>query len=162
MPVTVTSPQHRSFYQRWGWAIIAVTICLTPFAFFSAAKTIQSNVNKVEDWLPKNFIETTQLAWFRKHFACDQFIVISWEGCKLADPNNPESTDDPRIEEVAELLVPSSDAIAATQQLPPELDEARKRYFKVVSTGRRVIDSLTAEPLKLDPALLSIVCKARW
>ena len=156
MPVTFTSQHKRSFYQRWGWAIIAVTVCLTPFAFYSAGRTVQSNVNKVEDWLPKNFVETTQLAWFRKHFACDQFIVISWEGCKLADPAAPEGSedtnfDDPRIERVAQLLVPSSDTIATEQQLTPELDAARRRYFRVVSTGRRVVDSLVAEPLKLTP-----------
>lgn len=146
-----TSPQKRSFYQRWSWAIIAVTVCLTPFAFYSAGRTVQSNVNKVEDWLPKNFVETTQLAWFRKHFACDQFVVVSWEGCKLADPTVPGDTDDPRIERLAQLLVPDSDQVAAEQSLAPELDAARRRYFKVVSTGRRVVDSLVAEPLKLDP-----------
>ena len=151
MPVTFTCPQKRSFYQRWGWAIIAVTVFLTPFAFYSAGRTVQSNVNKVEDWLPKNFIETTQLAWFRKHFACDQFIVISWDGCKLADPAIPGDEDDPRIERVAQLLVPDSDATAAEQALTPELDSARRRYFKAVSTGRRVVDSLIAEPLKLEP-----------
>ncbi|MDX1926835.1 MAG: MMPL family transporter [Pirellulaceae bacterium] len=149
--MTFTSPQKRSFYQRWGWAIIAATICLTPFAFYTAARTVQSNVNKVEDWLPKNFVETTQLAWFRKHFACDQFIVLSWEGCKLADPEVPGDTDDPRIERLAQLLVPSSDEIAAEQALSPELDAARRRYFKVVATGRRVVDSLVAEPLRLEP-----------
>ncbi len=151
MPVTFTSPQKRSFYQRWGWAIIAVTVCLTPFAFYSAGRTVQSNINKVEDWLPKNFVETTQLAWFRKHFACDQFIVISWDGCKLADPGVPGDTDDPRIERVAQLLVPDSELVTADQSLTPELDTARRRYFKVVSTGRRVVDSLVAEPLKLEP-----------
>lgn len=151
MPVTFTSQQKRSFYQRWGWAIIAVTFCLTPFAFFCAARTIQSNVNKVEDWLPKNFVETAQLAWFRKHFACDQFIVLSWDDCKLADPTIPGDVDDPRIERLAQLLVPDSDAIASEQALTPELDAARRRYFKVASTGRRVVDSLTAEPLKLEP-----------
>jgi uncharacterized protein len=151
MPVTFTSPQKRSFYQRWGWAIIAVTVCLTPFAFYSAGRTILSNVNKVEDWLPKNFVETTQLAWFRKHFACDQFIVISWDDCKLGDLAVAGDTDDPRIERLAQLLVPDSEAVAAEQALPPELDAARRRYFKVVSTGRRVVDSLTADPLKLQP-----------
>lgn len=151
MPVTFTSPQKRSFYQRWGWAILAVTVCLTPFAFYSAGRTVQSNVNKVEDWLPKNFVETTQLAWFRKHFACDQFIVLSWDECKLADQAVPGDMDDPRIERLAQLLVPDSDAIASEQALTPELDAARRRYFKVVSTGRRVVESLVAEPLKLEP-----------
>ncbi len=150
MPVTFTSPQKRSFYQRWGWAIIAVTVCLTPFAFYSAGRTVQSNVNKVEDWLPKNFIETEQLAWFREHFACDQFIVVSWDGCKLADPNIPGDADDPRIERVAQLLVPDSEEVGNAQDLTPELEAARRRYFKVVSTGRRVVNSLTAEPLKLE------------
>jgi hypothetical protein len=124
---------------------------LTPFAFYSAGRTVQSNVNKVEDWLPKNFVETTQLAWFRKHFACDQFIVLSWDECKLADQAVPGDVDDPRIERLAQLLVPDSDAIESEQALTPELDAARRRYFKVVSTGRRVVDSLVAEPLKLEP-----------
>ncbi len=143
------APQNRTFYQRWGWAILALTCCLTPVAFYSAGRAVQSNVNKVEDWLPKTFVETRQLAWFRKYFACDQFIVISWDGCLLNDPENPESVDDPRIERVAQLLVPESEEVAASQQLPKELDEARRKYFKAVSTGRRLIDRMCAEPLCL-------------
>ncbi len=149
LPVNTTSIGKRSFYQRWGWAIIAATICLTPCAFYTAGRSVQSNVNKVEDWLPKTFAETKQLAWFRKHFACDQFIVISWQGCQLGDATNPESEDDPRIERLAQLLVPDSNAATTAQPVSPELDAARKRYFKSVSTGRRLLDRLMSEPLKL-------------
>jgi uncharacterized protein len=151
MPVNITSIARRSFYQRFGWAIIAVTICLTPFAFYTAGRAVQSNVNKVEDWLPKTFAETKQLAWFRQNFACDQFIVVSWEGCLLRDSADPESQDDPRIERLAQLLVPDSEAMAADQPVTPELDAARKRYFRSVATGRRLLDKLVADPLKLPP-----------
>jgi uncharacterized protein len=145
----IANPTKTTFYQRWGWAILALTCCLTPFAFYTAGRAVQSNVNKVEDWLPKTFVETKQLAWFRKYFACDQFIVISWEGCLLADAENPETKDDPRIEQVAQLLVPDSEEIAAGQQLPKELDEARRKYFKAASTGRHLVDRMCNEPLNL-------------
>lgn len=147
----IASPPKRTFYQRWGWAILALTCCLTPLAFYTAGKAVQSNVNKVEDWLPKTFIETKQLAWFRKYFACDQFIVISWDGCLLRDPNDPNSVDDPRIERVAQILVPDNEQIASTHGLSAELDAARRKYFKSVATGRRLVDQMCVEPLSLAP-----------
>jgi len=55
----------KTFYDRWGWIILIGSLSCVPFAFFSAGKAIQSNVNKIEDWLPKSFSETGELAWFR-------------------------------------------------------------------------------------------------
>ena len=92
-------------------------------------------MNKVEDWLPKTFAETGELAWFRKNFPSDQFILVSWEGCKLSE--NPElgsEGDDSRIAKLASLVAPvnpdpnDSNAIEA------------KKYFKGVSTGRQLLD----------------------
>ncbi len=112
---------------------------MVPFAFFGAGKAIQSNVNKVEDWLPKTFAETGELAWFRKNFPTDQFIIISWEGCKLGgNPAEGGEPDDPRIAQLAQLFEPK-DAD------PNDLDAAdAKKYFKGVSTGRQLIEQLTS------------------
>lgn len=135
----VQQPQanKKTFYDRWGWLILISSLACVPFAFFGAAKAIQSNVNKVEDWLPKSFAETKELAWFRAHFPSDQFILVSWEGCKLgADPSTGVEGDDPRIAKLAELVSPS-------EVDPNDLDslEAAK-YFKGVSTGRILLDQL--------------------
>ncbi|MFO1066341.1 MAG: MMPL family transporter [Pirellulales bacterium] len=152
-----------TFYDRWGKAILLLTMLLVPGIFYSAGKAVQSNVNKVEDWLPKTFEETKQLGWFRKHFMSDQFIIISWDGCKLG---TNAGEDDPRIERLAKLLVPDSpDALqgqaaalvdqASPDPLPPLSDEllaGRERYFKSVTTGRRVLERLQGPPLSIDNA----------
>ncbi len=135
----------KTFYDRWGWLILIASLACVPFAFFGAAKAIQSNVNKVEDWLPKSFAETAELAWFRKNFPSDQFILVSWEGCKLAE--NPElgaEGDDPRIAKLAALVAPPD-----SDSTDIDFVEAKK-YFKGVSTGRQLIEQLTTGPHPLE------------
>ena len=128
----------KTFYDRWGWLILIASLTCVPFAFYGAGKAIQSNVNKVEDWLPKSFAETGELAWFRKNFPSDQFILVSWEGCKLGE--NPElggEGDDPRIAKLAALVAPQNPD-------PNDIDAAEaKTFFKGVSTGRQLLEQLT-------------------
>jgi len=140
----------KTFYDRWGWLILIGSLACVPFAFFSAGKAVQSNVNKVEDWLPKSFVETSELAWFRKHFPSDQFILVSWDGCKLGeDPSTGAENDDPRIAQLAALVAPAvvdpnnTDAVEA------------KKFFKGVSTGRQLLDQLTSgtHPLSMTDAI---------
>ncbi len=112
-----------TFFDRWGKLILLFTVAMMPGIFYCAGKAVQSNVNKVEDWLPKTFNETKQLSWFRKHFASDQFVVISWEGCRIGHIEGPDAaaTDDPRIERLAQLLV----ADRAAKDLPKELQPVK-------------------------------------
>jgi predicted RND superfamily exporter protein len=130
---------RKTFYDRFGWLILIVCFAAIPFAFFGAGKAVQSNVNKVEDWLPKNYAETGELSWFRKNFPSDQFVLVSWEGCLLtADPSGDPSGDDPRIDRLAKLVSP--EAVA-----PDDLDaQEAKKFFKGVSTGRTLIQQLTS------------------
>lgn len=95
------------FYSRRAGWILLVCALAAPVLFFGAARAVQSNNNKVEDWLPSGFNETVQLQWFRDHFITDQFIIISWEGCHLGgDPSDPQAEpDDPRIAQVANMLL---------------------------------------------------------
>lgn len=131
-------PQKSSFYARWSWAILASTIFVVPFAFYNAGMAVQSNVNKIEDWLPSTFRETGELKWFRDNFPTDQFILITWDGCKLAgDPEiYPEDQDDPRIEALAKAL--------RGESLPADHPDAIacKQFIKSVSTGREVLNRL--------------------
>lgn len=158
---------QRTFYDRWSLPILLMTLAFVPIVFYSAGKAVQSNVNKVEDWLPKTFDETRQLAWFRQHFANDQFIIISWEGCRLGESADE---DDPRIERLAQMLVPnppqvngesdseqadvpeeeSTNSLVAQANVSDELRTSAARYFKSVSTGRRLLDKLTSPPLNID------------
>jgi len=148
--VQKSSVGGKTFYDRWGWLILIASLCCVPFAFFGAGKAIQSNVNKVEDWLPKSFAETGELAWFRKNFPSDQFILISWDGCKLAEnPEHGPQGDDPRIAKLAALLSP-------TEVNPNDLDSLEaKKFFKGVTTGRMLLEQMTvgSHPLEYPEAV---------
>lgn len=134
-----SNPNKKTFYDRFAWLILIPALVWVPFAFVGAGNAIQSNVNKVEDWLPKNYAETGELSWFRKNFPSDQFIIISWDGCTLTeDPEGDPSGDDPRIARLAELIY-SSDP----DPEDPDTREARQ-YFKGVTTGRTLINQLTS------------------
>ncbi len=135
----------KTFYDRWGWLILIASLSCVPFAFYGAGKAVQSNVNKVEDWLPKSFAETAELAWFRKNFPSDQFILVSWEGCKLGE--NPElggEGDDPRIAKLAALIAPENPDPNDPDAIEDNADAIEaKKYFNGVSTGRQLIEKLT-------------------
>jgi predicted RND superfamily exporter protein len=132
-----------TFYSRWGLAILIVSLLLVPFAFYGAGRAVQSNVNKVEDWLPKTFAETAELEWFRANFPTDQFVVVSWEGCRLGtDPSLPQAEpDDPRLQQLVSILMPP--AAASDEDL--DVREARQ-FIKSVMTGRDMLNQLTAPP----------------
>ncbi len=125
----------KTFYDRFGWLLLLVCLMGIPFAFYGAGLAVQSNVNKVEDWLPKTYEETAELAWFRKNFPSDQFIIVSWKGCVLGDT---AEEDDPRIAQLAKLVAPD-------EVDPNDIDAVEaKKYFKSVQTGRMLLDQMTS------------------
>ncbi|MCA9179858.1 MAG: MMPL family transporter, partial [Planctomycetales bacterium] len=46
---------------------------------------LQKTENNVKDWLPADFRETEELAWFAKKFVSEQFVVATWSGCDKDD-----------------------------------------------------------------------------
>ena len=155
------------FFRRFsGWLLLGFAVA-TPGLMYSAYRTIRSNANEIADWLPASYNETTQLDWFREHFPADQFVIISWDGCRLGgDPSEPGAEpDDPRIEPLAELLVPSRDATGATGTAEKAVGENRDvstevveaafpldsaaEHFKSVTTGRRLLNRLTSPAINL-------------
>lgn len=127
------------FIQRRAWLILLAGFVIVPVILYGAGKSLRSNKNEVEDWLPGSFPETSQLRWFREHFSADRFVIISWEGCLLGDDPESESgaEDDPRIEKLARLLVSGNSK------------DKYSKYFQSVSTARRVLNELTSEPLSV-------------
>ncbi|MEZ6079608.1 MAG: hypothetical protein R3C56_29255 [Pirellulaceae bacterium] len=150
---------------------------------------VQSNVNRVEDWLPKTFEETKHLAWFREHFPSDQFVIVSWRGCRLdvgqatnGETNRVSPGDDPRLVRLARLLVPEKnlgeredsldqvnlqDPGSSTDDASPEDAAPCSKYFNSVLTGRDLLNQLTAPPLSLSvEAAAESACRdddrSRW
>ncbi len=65
--------------------LLMLVFFFVPFAFRGARMALQKTENNVKDWLPSDFRETEELAWFAKRFVSEQFIVATWEGCHEGD-----------------------------------------------------------------------------
>lgn len=128
----------KPWYARWSLLILAAFALVSPILAFGAVQAVRSNTNQVADWLPQSFSETGELAWYRKHFVSDQFVVLSWEGCELdADAEDAQSLNpDPRIHQLASLLT-SDQPIAGRAGAMPY-----SHYFKSVLTGPRMLEYL--------------------
>jgi len=128
------SHPESNFYQRNSVWILAVLIFLLPLVVVGAIKAKGNNRNDVKGWLPLEYPETQTYRFFRRNFQGEEFILVSWDGCRM---------DDPRLELLAQKLLP-----------PPEEASRIERplYFKTAQTGPRAVARMTDEngPLKLE------------
>jgi len=97
------------FFREYGFTILFVVVFFLAFIWMGTKRTLQSSSNNVEDWLPANIQETKDYKWFLQNFPMESFVVISWNGCKVADESGEpsEPNDEGRIEMFAQKLVPS-------------------------------------------------------
>ena len=109
----------------------AFLIALAPRGAF---KAIQSNSNNLDAWLPAAHQEIVDLHWFREQFDGDQFVLVSWDGCTLAEAG--------KLQRIARTLAPEAPAG------PPNV-AVEKPLFSRVATGPEIIDQLTAAPYSL-------------
>jgi hypothetical protein len=124
---------HRTnFYQRSSVGIMAILVFLLPMVVVGAIKAKSNNRNDVKGWLPAEYQETQTYRFFRQNFQGEEFILVSWEGCTMADP---------RLEILARKLLP-----------PPEEASRIERplYFKTAQTGPRAVARMCQEPLNLE------------
>ena len=125
--------QHSGdFYKRYSVPILAVLVFLLPLVLVGAIKAKGNNRNDVKGWLPPEYPETQTYKFFRQHFQGEEFVLVSWDGCTMADP---------RLELLANKLLPPPEEAARIE---------RPLYFKTAQTGPRAIDRMTSEPLNLD------------
>ena len=109
----------------------ALFLIALPLVLFGAHKAVESNSNRVQDWLPEDFNETKQLHWFVERFGSGEILVLCWDGGTL---------DDPRLEQVAETIRKA------------ESTKTGKSLFRDVLTPNDLLNKLTAPPLELSPS----------
>src|SRR5580704_15792968 len=119
-----------TFFGRRSLLILFVTVFCLPVTLAGARRAFLSNKNEVQDWLPDRYEETGEFRWFQRHFAGEQFVLVSWEGCTL---------DDQRLTLMVDKLVPAKDS-----GVPYE-----SRYFRSALTGPMLLNLLTHEPLNV-------------
>ncbi len=84
----------------------------------------------VHEWLPDGRPERERYEHFLNQFGSDQFLLVSWEGCKA---------DDPRLPQLVEALKLESNT--------------HDPYLKSVQSSVDIVNSLTSKPLELDVRL---------
>ncbi len=96
------------FFARSSAKVLAVFLLATPLLVYWAGLAVGTNSNRLSDWLPGNLEETAALEDFNSWFGDGQFVVVSWEGCRLDTTGDPTdaSGDDPRLARLARTLVP--------------------------------------------------------
>ena len=117
-----------NLFSRRAFAIILLFVFLLPFMTRGSRKALRSNDNNVQDWLPKEYEETTDFIWFKQHFDSETFILVTWDGCHI---------DDPRLTLLTKKVVPDADNLPANA------------LFKKIETSKTVLDRLTSPPLNL-------------
>jgi len=145
-------PRGRTFFDRYALWVLMFFGFLLPSVFLLARTAVQSHQNKVQDWLPKNYSETRDLVEFRRNFAGDQFVVVSWEGCRIGDdPLSPNAEpDDPRIRQLADLLtgqavgVDDESTVSDVERL--RLESELPEYFSSVTIARDALTRMTDGP----------------
>lgn len=128
----------RTFYARSAFKIMLVAVFALPFCMTGAFRALINKHDDVASWLPSNYPETALLRWFQNHFAGEQFILLSWDGCKLGDT---AVEDDHRLRLLVQKLMPP------TGQPTPD---GKPRMFKQAITGRETLERMTSAPINLD------------
>ncbi|MGH7137544.1 MAG: efflux RND transporter permease subunit, partial [Pirellulales bacterium] len=133
----------RSFYDRNAQKILLVSALLFFPTMIGALKALKSNKNDVAQWLPSQYEETTTFKWFRQHFAGEQFILMSWDGCTL---------DDQRLRLMVAKLDPKNHPTrleAVAEGEPTEVAGTNPAFFKEAITGNDLLERLESEPINL-------------
>ena len=124
--------QKPTFFARSGLLILVLVFFLVPLALRGARFAMQGMKNDVKDWLPKDFQETKDLDEFRRYFLSEQFVLVSWDGCR------GDATDE-RFKLFTDKLVPetppSAVNAAADTEIPSATADSEAAGAGAVETG---------------------------
>ena len=121
------SPSH---FARHRYLVFVVVLFSVPWVVHQAKLAVDSNSNRVEDWLPESFDETKKLLWFASKFSTDDILMVSWQDCTI---------DDPRLQSLADRLRQPSRVAGRSGVI----------LFRQVVTSSEALHELTEPPLDL-------------
>ncbi len=110
---------------RWSRWTMVLMLFLMPFLVHGVAHLPIGSAS-VHQWLPDGKPEKERYTRFQKNFGNDQFLIASWEGCRI---------DDPRLDEFRSRLI------------SPHAKEPR--LIDSVQTTKDVLRALTEPPLSI-------------
>ncbi|MDG1510664.1 MAG: MMPL family transporter [Mariniblastus sp.] len=129
-----------TFLAKWSTTILCVTLFLAPLVIMGSIKSLRVSATDIRQWLPTDFEEAVTYDKFLDRFGIDEMVVLSWEDCKLG---NPEVTQLRKAFQEATLPDP------AGEDLP------RLPAFSKVMSGEQMLYQLK------DSGLPEIIAKKR-
>lgn len=84
--------------RRYSQACLVVFLLTLPIVIYWAAQ-LRFGTAYVEAWLPATAPSRVAYREYRERFGSDQYLLISWDGCTVADPRLPELAE--RLREIA-------------------------------------------------------------
>ena len=130
--------------ERWSRWTILFMLFLLPWAVYGVLN-LPVGAAALHKWLPSGKPERQRYERFLELFGNDQFLIVSWDGCRITDP---------RVTDFRDRLIqqsPNASSRASQTSKPAsnkDRDETRNLVETVLTTSD-VLAKLTDEPLKL-------------
>lgn len=125
----VSQPQLQKLNRWSGWAVL-VSACLLPLVVYVALQ-MRIGAADVHAWLPEGRAVRQRYEEFVRTFGSDQYLVASWEGCRLEDPRLPAFA-------------------AALDQLDKQQTGTKTTpWIESIQTSQDLVKQLTDPPLEL-------------
>lgn len=134
-------PKQPSFLARHGLGQPNYLLIALAAAFLlallprGAYRAVRNNSNNIDRWLSAEAPAIRDLDWFREQFDGDQFVLVSWDGCTLAETA--------KLQRVARAL---ASEMSPAGQAP---ENAERALFTRVATGPDIVGQLMAPPYNL-------------
>jgi uncharacterized protein len=123
---------------RWsGWAVL-VSACLLPLVIYTALQ-MRIGAADVHAWLPEGRAVRQRYEEFVRTFGSDQYLVASWEGCRLEDPRLPAfaaALDQLDQQQAGSKTTPWIESIQTSQDLVKQLTDPPLELSQEVAMTR--------------------------
>jgi|GEM_PF-5054202 hypothetical protein len=110
---------------------IAVLLLLLPFIVIGASR-VKNDTTDMQQWLPEGQAERDRYEKFVETFGPDDTLIVSWPGCTLEDSRLSE------LHDAYERYTPAAEG----DEFPG--------YFRQVSSGATVLESMQAKPFEME------------
>ena len=96
----IIAPDSPNFLDRWAAVILVLLGLLSPVLAYGTFNALKVQSSDLRQWLPQGYEESKIYDQFKSRFGEDEMIVVSWEDCKI---------DNPEVLELQEALAAISD-----------------------------------------------------
>ena len=142
---------RKSFLAKWATTILCLSLFAAPLIVMGSLKSLKVRSNDFRQWLPSGFEEAQIFDDFVDRFGVDEMVVLSWEGCKI---DNPDIQDFKAALEAAETdgqktfnrVVSGADILEEVQAIGVRKSEALQRIQGLLIGPDRETTCLLAYP----------------